>query len=431
MHDVFETTPITGSLKLTVPVPGSKSITNRALVLAALAQTTSQRECSVLSYALDCDDTHVMVQGLAALGIPLVTVPPGKIVVPCVPIAEWKPAADIFCGNSGTTIRFLSAMLALGTGQYRLDGVARMRERPIGDLLDALNQLGATATSEKNNRCPPVFLQASGLKGGEITLRGDISSQYLSAVLMACPLATNPTTITLSSELVSVPYVEMTLAMMRQWGVTVDADFDKSTFHIPGQQRYLSQVYEVEPDASSASYFLAAAAITGGEVTVPRPVGPLLQGDWEFQNLLVKMGCTLTDDGHGIIGGKLRGIDVDMNAISDTVMTLAVVALFAEGATTIRNVGHIRHKETDRIAALATELRNVGAVVDERDDGLTIHPRPMHAATLATYDDHRMAMSLSLIGLKVPGIRIENPGCVAKTYPGFWDDYRMLHTNSH
>ena len=327
--------------------------------------------------------------------------------------------ADLDVKNSGTTMRFLTAILALGTGRYRLDGVKRMRERPIQDLLDALRQAGVQATSETKNGCPPVIVDAEGLRGGELTVRGDVSSQFLSGLLMAAPFADDNVTIHVEGPLVSIPYVAMTLAMLRQFGLIAEHE-EYRVFRIPGRQEGGIEEYAIEPDASAASYFLAAAAITGGTITVPGLGRSSLQGDVAFADVLGRMGCTVTWDDHGITvaGGPLRGIDVDMNAISDTVMTLAAVACFAEGPTTIRNVAHIRHKETDRLAALATELRRVGAEVDETADGLAIQPRPLHGATIATYDDHRMAMSLALVGLRIPGIVIDDPGCVAKTYPG-------------
>jgi 3-phosphoshikimate 1-carboxyvinyltransferase len=398
--------------------------------LAALAEPFRDHKFSTLDNALQSEDTEVMTESLRRLGIAVETDWPNqRIIVPCTHRSDWVQSAELFCGNSGTSIRFLTAMLALGNGHYRLDGVARMRERPIQDLLDALHTLGASVQSESANGCPPVLLEALGLRGGTVRVRGDVSSQFLSGLLMAAPYAESHVTIEVEGELVSVPYVQMTLAMMRSWGVLVPASQSRSgksrwQFIIHAPAHYLPQHYTIEPDASSASYFWGAAAITSGGVYVPG-LDHSLQGDAAFRDLLVKMGCKLGSAG-AVIGGKLHGIDVDMNAMSDTVMTLAVVALFAEGPTTIRNVAHIRHKETDRLAALATELRKVGAKIAELPDGLVITPGPLQGATLSTYNDHRMAMSLALIGLVVPGIRIENPGCVGKTYPQFWQDLEKL-----
>jgi 3-phosphoshikimate 1-carboxyvinyltransferase len=335
--------------------------------------------------------------------------------------------ADLFCANSGTTIRFLTALATLGHGSFRLDGVERMRQRPIGNLLEALNQLGTHASSENGDNCPPVVVHANGLRGGTAKIRGDISSQYLSGVLMAAARARSPVELLIDGPLVSQPYVRMTLAVMKSFGVDVETAEGLQQFHIAAPQQYRATEFAIEPDASAASYFWAAAAICGGEVTVEGLTADSLQGDVAFVECLEKMGCEVRRDAGGItvIGRSLRGIDVDMNAISDTVQTLAVVAIFAEGTTRIRHVGHIRHKETDRIGAVATELRKLGVDVLEHDDGLTIKPndsQQLKAATIETYHDHRMAMSFALSGLRIPGVRITNPSCVEKTYPRFFED---------
>jgi 3-phosphoshikimate 1-carboxyvinyltransferase len=304
-----------------------------------------------------------------------------------------------------------------------------MRERPIEDLLSALRQLGVKAMSETGNGCPPVVIEGRGLRGGSVRIRGDVSSQFLSGLLMAAPFAQGDITIDVEGPLVSWPYVAMTLAMMERFRLQVSVVGHRQ-FHIPGRQWSGLCGYDVEPDASAASYFWGAAAVTGGSVRVLGLTGDSLQGDVRFVDVLEEMGCTVVraPDGWTVHGGPLRGIDVDMNDISDTVMTLGAVALFAEGPTTIRNVAHIRHKETDRLAALATELRRVGAEVEEFADGLRITPRPLRGAAIETYNDHRMAMSLALVGLKVPGVVITNPGCVGKTYPSFFADLEKLRT---
>jgi 3-phosphoshikimate 1-carboxyvinyltransferase len=309
-----------------------------------------------------------------------------------------------------------------------------MRERPVEDLLDALRQVGVNAWSEFGTGCPPIIVESNRFwTGRRLTVRGDISSQFLSALLMIAPLAVSDTgtfRIELDGTLVSEPYVLMTTAMAKQWGLIIKRKGSVfETWHAGAHGTFQPQgQYEIEPDASAASYFWAAAAITGGRVTVSGLNRKSIQGDLRFVDVLGQMGCRVEecDAGITIHGGKLRGVDVDMNDISDTVMTLGAVALFADGPTTIRNVGHIRHKETDRIAALAIELRKVGAEVEERPDGLTTTPRPLKGCAVDTYNDHRMAMSLALIGLKVPGVVIRNPGCVAKTYPGFWQDLERL-----
>ena len=301
-----------------------------------------------------------------------------------------------------------------------------MRQRPIQDLLDALNSLGVDVHSESNNGCPPVIVRAAGLPGGPATIRGDVSSQFLSGLLMAAPYAARPMSLHIAGGLVSQPYVRMTLEVMAAFGVHV-ATVDLRQFEIP-TARYHERTYAIEPDASAASYFFAAAAIAGGEVTVAGLSRGSLQGDVNFCDCLAQMGCTVEygPDQITVQGGRLSGIDVDMSDISDTVQTLAAVALFAEGPTTIRGVAHIRHKETDRIGDLATELRKLGAIVDELSDGLRITPAPLNGARIATYQDHRMAMSLALVGLKVPGVVIEDPRCTEKTYPNFFRDLAKL-----
>lgn len=429
----LEVRPLDRPPRATIDVPGSKSITNRALVLAALA--SRGQDCQ-LERVLQCEDTEVMIAALKTLGFRVQ--PHLRVLGGCtdrlvhvgnpsrdgpIPVSH----ADLFVGNSGTTMRFLTAMLALGHGYYRLDGVARMRERPIEDLLVALRQLGAGARSEHDNGCPPVAVEGKGLHGGVVHVKGDVSSQFLSGLLMAAPLAQGDVAIEVDGPLVSEPYVAMTVSLMQQFGARLLA-LEGRRFLVPGRQSYSLRRFAVEPDASAASYFFAAAAITGGEVRVQGLTARSLQGDVRFVDLLEGMGCEVFrgEISFSVFGGPLKGIDVDMNDISDTVMTLAAVACFAEGPTTIRNVAHIRHKETDRLRALATELRRLGADVEEFDDGLTITPRPLHGAEVDTYNDHRMAMSLALIGLRVPGIVIRNPGCVAKTYPGFFDDLERL-----
>jgi 3-phosphoshikimate 1-carboxyvinyltransferase len=424
----LEIIPLSHPPTATVRVPGSKSITNRALVLAALSEPEKGSE---LRGALQSEDTEIMLAALRDLGFCVATnwsqksihVRRGPSTNP-IPFAE----ANLFVGNSGTTMRFLTAMVSLGPGRYRLDGVARMRERPIDDLLAALRQLDVQAFSEHGDGFPPVIVDTTGLQGGVVKINGDISSQFLSGLLMAAPLAEDVVAIQVAGSLVSVPYVEMTLELMWQFGVEVEYDDAMDYFEVPKCRCYQSRTLDVEPDASAASYFFAAAAIACGLVTVGALQRKSLQGDIRFLELLAAMGCRVDESPTSLTvhGRPLRGIDVDMNDISDTVMTLAAVACFAEGPTTIRNVAHIRHKETDRLAALATELRRVGAEVDEFADGLTIRPRPLHGAEIETYNDHRMAMSMALIGLKVPGIVIKNPGCVAKTYPNFFDDLEKL-----
>jgi 3-phosphoshikimate 1-carboxyvinyltransferase len=417
------TGPIHGSIR----PPGSKSITNRALVCAALADGES-----LLAGALDSEDTRVMIGALRQLRLIVEHDVTGSA-IRVVGSGPRLPAsrADLYVANSGTTMRFLTAMVALGHGTFRLDGTPRMRERPIRDLLDALRQLGADARSESQNGCPPVVVRAHGLPGGRARIAGDVSSQFLSGLLMAAPCAAGPVELEVAGELVSKPYVEMTLAVMSAFGVTVDVE-GLDRFVTPGGQAYHARRYEIEPDASAASYFFAAAAVTGGEVTVEGLSRESLQGDVAFCDCLARMGCDVLygPDSITLVGKPLRGIEVDMNPISDTVQTLSAVALFAEGPTTITGVAHIRHKETDRIRALATELRKLGAEVDELSDGLRIVPGSLRPAEIDTYDDHRMAMSLAVAGLASPGVVIRDPGCTAKTYPGFFSDLGKLGGSS-
>lgn len=421
---MLDITPVVGAIRGRVRPPGSKSITNRALVCAALADGVS-----TLTGALDSEDTRVMIESLGRLGIDVKSLDSGQTLEVRgaggeIPALE----AELFCANSGTTIRFLTALATLGHGSFRLDGVERMRERPIADLLAALNQLGAHAASENGDSCPPVIVHANGLPGGTANVRGDISSQFLSGILMAAPAAREAVELVIEGPLVSQPYVRMTIEVMKSFGVVVDIGASMTKFTIAAPQCYRAREYAIEPDASAASYFWAAAAISGGEVTVEGLSADSLQGDVAFVSCLEQMGCEVRPDADSItlVGRALKGIDVDMNAISDTVQTLAVVALFAEGPTTIRNVGHIRHKETDRIAAVANELRKLGADVVEQDDGLVIRPVRTRPATIETYNDHRMAMSFSLAGLRIAGVRIADPRCVDKTYPRFFDDLAAL-----
>ncbi len=410
--------PVVGSIR----PPGSKSLTNRALVLAALAQGPSR-----LSGVLDSVDTRVMIDSLRRLGLAIEQDLVAKTIslVGCGGRIS-APGAELFLENSGTSIRFLTAMCCIGHGRFRLDGNARMRERPIAPLVAALDHAGVRIRCELGTDCPPVVIEAAGLPGGEWAVDGNLSSQYLSALLMTAPCAKSDVTLSVDGELVSRPYVDMTIANMRQFGAEV-AEPRPNVFQITARP-YQGCDYDIEPDASAASYFFALAAVTGGDVTVQGLTRDALQGDVAFVEALVRMGCRVESGANSIrvIGGPLTGIDVDMNAISDTAQTLACVAPFAKGPTRIRNVAHMRLKETDRVTAVVTELRRLGLTVDEHDDGMTIHPGPLHGGTVATYDDHRMAMSFSLLGLRQPGIVIADPGCTSKTYPEYFTDLETL-----
>ncbi len=335
--------------------------------------------------------------------------------------------ADIHVGNSGTTIRFLTAALSACRGSFTLDGVPRMRQRPIGDLLTALAQLGGQAKSlnGENPDCPPVLIQSSGLSGGRALVAGNISSQFLSGLMLAAPLALQDVILEVQGELVSVPYVAMTSAVMRAFGASVSGH-NSGPFCIDSRSKYQAADYSIEPDASAASYFWAAAAIAGGQARVTGLSRDSLQGDVRFCQILEQMGCQVEYDSHAITvrsDGQLSGIETDMGDISDTVQTLAAVALFAKGPTVVRGVAHNRVKETDRIGDLTCELRRLGAQVTEFEDGLRIQPpAQIQAARIKPYLDHRMAMSLALVGLRAEGIIIEDPDCTAKTYPGYWED---------
>ena len=427
MTDPFEILPFDGPVSATARPPGSKSLTNRALVCAALADGVS-----TLTGALDSDDTRVMVDGLRALGFG-VEASGDRRTLRVDGAAGRVPAieAELFIGNSGTTVRFLTALATLGHGAFRLDGVARMRQRPIGDLVDALKALGADVRCESPGDCPPVAVHANGLRGGEATVRGDISSQFLSALLMAAPCAEGSVRLRVDGDLVSKPYVRMTTRVMAAFGVEVEAPDSLGRFEISNAGAYRAADYTIEPDASAASYFWAAAAITGGRVAVEGLSAESLQGDVRFVECLVEMGCDVEWGEASITvsrpeGRGLRGATLNMNAISDTVQTIAAVALFAEGTTEVVGVAHNRHKETDRIADLATELRRLGAMVEELEDGMRITPGVIKPCTVQTYEDHRMAMSLALVGLRQCGIRIADPACTSKTYPDYFEDLERL-----
>ena len=427
MSNVREIQPVSGPVNGSIRPPGSKSLTNRALVIAALAKGTS-----LLTGVLDSRDTQVMIDSLKRLGLAVEqsTVDRTVRIEGC----DGRPPAtqaDLWLENSGTSIRFLTALCALGHGRFRLDGNTRMRERPIGDLVTALRQFGISVDCELGKQCPPVIVTGRGLKGGTISINANLSSQFLSAVLMAAPCADEPVEIRLAGEMVSEPYVEMTLEAMKQFGVSIDRPEPGVFRSTP--QTYRAIDYDIEPDASAASYFFGLAAVMGGAITVEGLHQNALQGDIQFVRALEQMGCHVTwnADSVTVRGGKLCGIDIDMNAISDTAQTLACVAPFAQGPTRIRNVAHMRLKETDRVSAVVTELQRLGLTVDEHPDGMTIHPGTLHGGTVATYDDHRMAMSFALLGLRVPGIVIADPECTSKTYPNYFEDLSRLCSSAN
>jgi 3-phosphoshikimate 1-carboxyvinyltransferase len=422
LPDVLAVEPVHGGLDAVVRPPGSKSLTNRALVCAALAHGDT-----ALRGVLYADDTEAMLSCLHELGIGLRL----DRAAPAVAVtgSGGAPPAEgalMDARLSGTTSRFVLPVAALGRGTMVLDGAAPLRARPMTDLLDALTSLGAEWEPLGDPGHLPVRLEAGGLAGGTVRVRGDVSSQFLSGLLLSAPCMRDGLVVEVSTQLVSVPYVDMTLAVMSSFGAShrteVGPDGRRVITVDPGGYRSPGG-YDVEPDASAASYFFAAAAICGGTVRVEGLGSGSLQGDVAFVDALEQMGATVErgSDHLSVTGGAaLRGVDVDFADLSDTAQTLAVVAPFASSPTTISGIGFIRAKETDRIAAVVTELRRCGIDAEELPDGIRVHPGEPRPATVATYDDHRMAMSFALLGLRAPGISIADPGCVAKTFPGYW-----------
>ena len=401
-----------------IDLPGSKSYSNRALLLASLGEGRSE-----LMRALFSDDTRYMHRALTALGIRVdadeyeqrYEVEGGAGAFP-------SRGAALSVGNAGTAARFLTAALAIGDGVFSVDGSSRMRERPIEPLLNGLRQLGVDVRSRFGNGCPPVDIRASGIPGGRARVKGDISSQFLSALLMAAPYARRDVSLEVDGDLVSAPYVDLTLDAMRAFGVHVDRDGDHR-FRVAAGQRYLGRAYEIEPDASGASYFFAAAAVTGGHVRVLRLGRGSAQGDLGLLDVLERMGCTVSRDRDAIdLWGpeRLRAVDADFTRMGDVATTLMAIAPFADGPVTIRGIAQTHYEESDRPVAAVTELRRMGIRVEAEWDSVTVYPGLPQPIEVATYDDHRIAMSFALVGLRVAGITIADPGCVAKTFPSFF-----------
>ena len=429
-----EIIPISHALQASVRVPGSKSLTNRVLLVAALAEGIT-----VLKNALFSDDSSYFAESLQQLGFE-VTLDPAHAEMTIIGQGGIIPArkAELFIGNAGTAARFLTAFLTLGSGNFTLDGDARMRERPIGDLVFALEQLGAKIVKVQTQSgarsefatsqpiCPPINIYGSGLQGGRAEIAGNISSQFLSGLLMVAPYASNPVELVVTQDLNSKPYVELTLAVMSYFGVEVRRQsYERFVIHPAHYQSRPACV--IESDASAASYFFAAPAVLGGRVRVKNISRRSKQGGIAFLDILQQMGCTVSEGKEDIeVTGpvSLHGVDVDMRDISDTAQTLAAIAPFADSPTHIRGIGFIRAKETNRISDTCTELKRLGVVVQEHPDGLTIQPcSAIRPGIIHTYNDHRMAMAFALIGLRVPGVQIENPACVSKTFP---DYFKML-----
>jgi 3-phosphoshikimate 1-carboxyvinyltransferase len=418
----LEIRPLGGPIRALPALPGSKSLTNRALVIAALADGQS-----TLRGALDSDDTRAMVASLQRLGFS-VSWDRAASTIRVAGRGGEIPAeqADLFGGNAGTAVRFLTSLVALGRGRFRIDGDARMRERPIEDLLDALRALGVVTRSERGNGCPPVVVEATGIEGGAATVAGEVSSQFTSGLLLVAPYARRDVRLDVPGTLVSAPFVDMTLGLMRRFGVA--STRHGNSIGVAAGQRYAGHDVTIEPDATAASYFFAAAALLGGEVTVIGLGPDSLQGDLRFLDVPAAMGAEVRFEPERVTvrGGELRGFDEDFTAISDAFLTAAVLAPFASSPSRIRGIAHTRRQETDRVAAVARELKRLGARVEESAGELEIGPSAIHGGTVETYGDHRMAMSFALIGLKVPGIRILDPRCVDKTFPEFFERLESL-----
>ena len=424
--DVLSLAPVralTGEIQL----PGSKSISNRALLMAALGSGTT-----ALRNLLRSEDTDRMLTALGQLGVTVTGDGASLTVIGRAgPLPNTSATIQLDLGLAGTALRPLTAALTLGRGSFHLDGNARMRERPIGDLVDALLPLGANISYGANPGYPPLTIAANGLAGGNTHIRGDVSSQFLTALLMCAPYAQRPVRIDILGELVSRPYIDITLNMMHRFGIDVVHDNHQS-FEVPQGCYQTPGSYLVEGDASSASYFLAAGAIAGPGITVHGIGRDSIQGDAAFANVLSAMGARVHWQPQSITvtppqQGRLQAVDLDLNHIPDAAMTIAVLALFADGTTRIRNIANWRVKETDRLSAMATELRKLGAEVDEQADAIAVTaPAELSTARIGTYGDHRMAMCFSLAALAGTPIEIEDPRCVAKTFPDYFDQFEAL-----
>jgi 3-phosphoshikimate 1-carboxyvinyltransferase len=416
--------PITQPFDAVVELPGSKSYSNRALLVAALARGRSE-----ITQALFSDDTRYMHRALETLGVRVRADEPARtFVVDGVDGRFPTSDATLEIGNAGTAARFLTAAVAIGRGTFVIDGSPAMRKRPIQPLLDGLRALGVDAESREGTGCPPVVVRARGIAGGRALMRGDISSQYLSALLMAAPYADRDVVLEIEGELVSAPYVTMTLSTMAEFGVRAERDGDRR-FRVAAGQHYVARRYAVEPDASGASYFFAAAAVTGGHVVVPRLGSRSAQGDLGLLDVLTRMGCEVTIEADAIsVQGpaRLRAVDADFTRMGDVATTLMAIAPFADGPVTVRGIAQTHYEESDRPVAAATELRRMGLSVESTWDSVTIHPGAPRPCEVQTYDDHRIAMSFAVTGLRAPGIAIADPQCVSKTFPEFFEVLRGL-----
>ncbi len=421
---MIEIRPVT-TVDTKIAVPGSKSLTQRALIAAALGDGTS-----ALVGALDSEDTMYTSAALEQMGVGIEKKKESWLVHGQGGLIH-DSEKEIFLGNNGTATRFLTSVVALGHSTFIINGDERMHERPIAPLMEALQGWGVDIRSIHGSGCPPLEINSNGISGGSTVLPEGKSSQYISSLLLVAPYAEKPATLTVNGEVLSKPYIAMTLSVMHDFGVAVTCNSDFTSFSIP-QGCYRAKEYEIEGDASNASYFWAAAAITGGCVSVTNVPVPSLQGDAELVPLLARMGCVVSRSGNGIMvcgSDTLRGITVDMGNMPDVVPTLAVVAAFAQGKTHITNIAHLRIKECDRLNATVTELKKMGAKVEERQDSMVIHGdggQSLHGTQIETYNDHRMAMSFAVAGLKVPGVNILDEKCVAKSFPDFWERFELL-----
>ncbi len=421
-----EIRPLDSVIDATIEIPGSKSVTHRAIIASSLAQGES-----LIRNYLECEDTLYTIKALRELGINISILKDalnvrgngGKF-------EHFSPRKVLYMGNSGTSFRLLLSVAALARGEVIMSGAPRMLSRPIGQLVRALTQVGVEADCVDKKNYPPVLVRANGIRGGSLSIRGDQSSQFISSLLLSAPYAAEDIKISVNGELVSKPYIDITIDVMGKFGVEVLRD-GYSHFTIPSGRAYKPQDFTVEGDVSSASYFWSAAAITGGcVITENIDTCRTKQGDMKFLNLLEKMGCYIKKESDRVLvrGGRLSGIDADMSAIPDMVPSMAAVALFCQGRTSIRNVGHLRFKESDRLQAIALEWKRLGGDVKEIDDGLIIQGgKDLTGTEVDPHNDHRLAMSLAVAGLKVPGIKIINENCVDKSFPRFWELIDLLY----
>jgi 3-phosphoshikimate 1-carboxyvinyltransferase len=423
---MIELQPV-ASINAVVHVPGSKSLTQRSLIAAALAQGISS-----LLGPLASDDTSRTMGALRQMGIEIDDTDSEKWIVQGTGGVILEPDKDIYLANNGTATRCLTSVASLGHGRFRISGDERMTARPIGPLIEALRGWGVEIFSEEGTDCPPLQIQATGLSGGRTILSEGKSSQYLSSLLLVAPYAEKQAELEVEGDVLSLPYVEMTLSVMADFGIRVEAAPGFNFFRIP-QGVYQGTEYAIEGDASGASYFWAAAAVTGGRVTVANVPVPSLQGDADLVPLLARMGCDVSLKKGGItVQGpeQLEAIEVDMGNMPDVVPTLAVVAAFAEGTTVINNIAHLRIKECDRLSAVVTELAKMGAEVEEEPDRMIIHGCAgginLHGAEIETYEDHRIAMCFAIAGLRVAGVRIRDENCVVKSFPDFWQRFQEM-----